>query len=80
MEIAKTVILEKSDEDRYYDLVRTRQGYAVQRNGYTVYGRLSSVGADQLFAELVKTDEGKGWEFMDSRKDFDIYDDMNYLF
>ena len=63
--IIKTVQLTKQIQGkevyRYWDYVKTNQGYAVQRNGKTVCGRLSSYGGMQIFTDYVTTDLERGW-------------------
>lgn len=53
-------------EERYWDFCDNPQGYAIWRNGATVVGRLVCLQyAEAIWEEMIKKDEGNGWEVID---------------
>lgn len=64
--IIKTVYLTKifkngNIRERWYDIEKNQQGYAIQRNGYTLTGRLSGYGASQILEDYIYEDKQTGW-------------------
>ena len=39
------------DNGMFWDFVKTIQGYAIQRNGRTVWGRLSAIGGREIWED-----------------------------
>ena len=77
MEFMQTVQLTKKLKNgkeltRYWDLIKNSHGFCIQRNGRTVYGRLSGYGSQQIFNDLVQSDLENNWKKED--------DDYNHLY
>ena len=71
--IIRTVELKKKDKRRFYDIALTNQGYAIQRNGRTITGRLSGYGANQILEDYIYNDLLKGWIIWGNRQDDNAY-------
>jgi len=73
--ILKTIQMEREEVngwvERHWDFCDNPQGFAIQRNGKTVNGRLSGYGARELWAEFIHKDIQRGWKVVDETLDLD---------
>ena len=64
--VLRTTLMEKEFStgyrERYYDLCQFKTGFAVQKNGKTMYGRLDSYGAEELWAVALHDAKKQGWQ------------------